>query len=187
MPAAVRCPCIATSVRNDFRRPRVGLRQPARRQDDRTLIRTSALTKQTMNQPQSLKQEVCGGPPDCVPRPKVSVLLMTYNHERFIGQAIESVLAQETDFPFELVIGEDCSTDGTRRICESFAASDPERVRLLPSPRNLGLLANYMRTWEACRGDFIATVDGDDFWLSPEKLATQVSALESNPRLSMCF
>lgn len=119
--------------------------------------------------------------------PKVSVLMITYNHERFIGQAIESVLAQKADFPIELVIGEDCSTDGTRQICEAFAASHPHRIRLLPSVRNLGLLANYMRTWEACQGDFIATIDGDDFWLVSDKLATQVNLLEADARFSMCF
>jgi glycosyltransferase involved in cell wall biosynthesis len=119
--------------------------------------------------------------------PRVSVLMITYNHARYIGQAIDSVLAQQTDFSVELVIGEDCSTDGTRRICEEFAARHPQRIRLLPSVRNLGLLANYMRTWEECDGDFIATIDGDDFWLDSGKLATQVNVLESNPSLSMCF
>lgn len=144
-------------------------------------------TCNTMDATQSFRQEDRGGPHDSDPPPKVSVLMITYNHERFIGQAIESVLTQKTEFPIELVIGEDCSIDGTQRICETFATSHPQRVRLLPSTRNLGLLANYMRTWEACRGDFIATIDGDDFWLASDKLATQVKVLESNPRLSMCF
>jgi glycosyltransferase involved in cell wall biosynthesis len=161
-------------------RPTVG-----RNTDDKSM-RKSALIKHKMNQPFSVLHEECGGPQNC-DRPKVSVLMITYNHERFISQAIESVLAQKTRFEFELVVGEDFSTDGTRRICEAFATSHPQRVRLLPSTRNLGLLGNYTRTWEACRGDYVATIDGDDFWLAPDKLATQVNVLESNPRLSMCF
>lgn len=143
--------------------------------------------KRNMNQilPTPFLERNANQAPGCVP--KVSVLMITYNHERFIRQAIDSVLAQGADFPIELVIGEDCSTDGTRKICEEYAAAHPHCVRLLPSVRNLGLLSNYMRTWEACRGDFIATIDGDDFWLTTDKLATQVNVLESDPRLSMCF
>ena len=140
-----------------------------------------------MNQVDASRHEELDGRQGPDPPAKVSVLMITYNHERFIGQAIESVLAQDAGFPVELVIGEDCSTDGTRRICEAFAASHPQRIRLLASTRNLGLLANYMRTWEACRGDYIATIDGDDFWMASNKLATQVNLLESNARLSMCF
>ena len=140
-----------------------------------------------MNQAQTLPHKERDGSQDPKSPAKVSVLMITYNHERFISQAIISVLAQEAGFPFELVIGEDCSTDGTRKICDAFAAKHPDRIRVLPSDRNLGLLANYMRTWEACRGAYIATIDGDDFWLASDKLAAQVNVLESNPRLSICF
>src|SRR5438093_892048 len=87
--------------------------------------------------------------------PKVSVAMVTYNHEKFIGQAIENVLAQRTSFPIELVIGEDCSTDRTREIVESFARKFPNIVRLLPIAPNMGPGRNFIRTLQACTGDYI--------------------------------
>ena len=77
---------------------------------------------------------------------KVSVLLVTYNHERFIAQAIDSVLQQETRFEFELVIGDDCSIDGTRDILRAYQASNPKKIRLLTRDRNIGALPNFAET-----------------------------------------
>ncbi|MCV4697829.1 glycosyltransferase, partial [Escherichia coli] len=74
---------------------------------------------------------------------------------------------QETDFPFELVIGEDCSTDNTRKICEDYARRFPDKIRLLARERNLGMCSNFVETILACRGDFIAFCDGDDYWIDP--------------------
>lgn len=122
-----------------------------------------------------------------MPGPLVSVYMITYNHERFVAQAIESVLMQETDFPFELVIGEDCSTDGTRAICERHARAHPDRIWLLPSERNLGMMGNMVRTLAACRGKYIALCEGDDYWMDPQKLHKQVAWLEAHPEASFCF
>mgnify|MGYP003814853055 FL=1 len=72
----------------------------------------------------------------------VSVHMITYNHEAYIAQAIEGVLMQKTNFRFELVIGEDCSTDSTRRICERHADRYPDIINLLPSEKNLGMMPN---------------------------------------------
>lgn len=119
--------------------------------------------------------------------PKVSVWMITYNHEPFVAQAIESVLMQETDFPVELVIGEDCSTDGTRAICERHARAHPDRIWLLPSERNLGMMGNMVRTLAACRGKYIALCEGDDYWMDPQKLHKQVAWLEQHPQASFCF
>lgn len=119
--------------------------------------------------------------------PRVAVCLLTYNHERYIAQAIESVLMQETDFPVELVIGEDCSTDGTRAICERYARAHPDRIRLLPAMCNLGMGANARRTLEACRGSYIAYLEGDDYWTDPRKLQMQVECLEKDASLSLVY
>ena len=117
----------------------------------------------------------------------VSVCMITFNHERFVAQAIESVLMQEADFPVELVIGEDCSTDGTRAICERYAWAHPDCIRLLPSERNLGMVANARRTRQACRGKYIANLEGDDYWTDSQKLQRQVAILEGDPTLAATY
>lgn len=117
----------------------------------------------------------------------VSVCMITYNHERFIAQAIESALMQETDFSVELVIGEDCSTDGTRAIVMEYAQRYPDRIRPLLRERNLGMITNFVATLQACRGKYIALLEGDDYWTDPHKLQKQVEFLEAHPECSICF
>ncbi len=119
--------------------------------------------------------------------PLVSVCMTTYNHEAYIRQAIEGVLAQQTSFGVELVVGEDCSTDLTAAVCREYAAKYPDRVRLLVGERNIGWRANYRRTFEACRGRYVAYCDGDDWWDDPQKLQLQVDLLEADPACGMCF
>ena len=111
----------------------------------------------------------------------VSIFMLTYNQEQYIAQAIDSILMQKTNFNFQLVIGEDCSTDTTRNICETYADSHPEKVKLLPAlDKNIGLINNYIRTLKACDGKYIAICDGDDYWIDDLKLQKQVDFLESN-------
>jgi glycosyltransferase involved in cell wall biosynthesis len=119
--------------------------------------------------------------------PTVSVAMITYNHEKFIAQAIESVLMQKTTFPIELVIGEDCSTDGTRRIVEEYARKFPRVIRVGLRQGNVGPSKNGMATLGACRGKYVATLEGDDYWTDPNKLEKQVGFLEANPECIMCF
>jgi len=111
---------------------------------------------------------------------KVSVCMIAYKHEAYIRQAIESILSQDVDFAIELVIGDDCSPDGTAAICEEFAQRDP-RVRLLPRERNLGVMPNFTRTLLACTGQYITVCEGDDYWTDPLKLRKQVAFLDSHP------
>jgi glycosyltransferase involved in cell wall biosynthesis len=118
--------------------------------------------------------------------PKVSVAMVTYNHEKFIVQAIESVLMQETSFPIELVIGEDCSKDGTREIVRRYAALRPDVIRPIFHERNVGMHKNGEAVMGACRGDYIAFLEGDDYWIAPAKLQRQVEMMEANPEYSMC-
>jgi glycosyltransferase involved in cell wall biosynthesis len=117
---------------------------------------------------------------------KLSVAMITYNHEQFIGQAIESVLAQTVNFDYELVIGEDCSTDGTRRVVLDFQRRYPDRIVALSSERNLGVMRNFARTIAVCRGSYLALLEGDDYWICTDKLQRQVDFLEANPSWAIC-
>lgn len=119
--------------------------------------------------------------------PLVSVCMTAYNHAPYIRQAIGGVLAQQAPFGVELVLGEDCSTDGTAEICREYAARYPGRIRLVTSAQNVGWRANYRRTFEACRGKYVAYCDGDDWWTDPCKLRMQVALMEADPGCGMCF
>ncbi|RYD59426.1 MAG: glycosyltransferase [Sphingobacteriales bacterium] len=116
----------------------------------------------------------------------VSICMITYNHAKYIVEAIEGVLMQKTDFRIQLVIGEDSSPDDTREICETYAAKYPDIIRLLPSDRRYGMINNFFRTIDACDGDYIAICDGDDYWNDPYKLQKQVDVLHTSPDISVC-
>jgi len=126
---------------------------------------------------------------------KVTVSLITYNHAQFIAQAIESVLMQQTNFDFELLIGEDDSLDGTRQIVTGYKAKYPDRIRLLLNDRKNVVyvngkptgLWNFANNFRNSRGEYIALLDGDDYWTSPLKLQKQVDFLDGNPDCAMCF
>lgn len=124
--------------------------------------------------------------------PVVSVCLVTYSHRNFIGEALESVLAQETDFPFELVVGDDCSTDGTTDVVLEFQRQHPDKIRVLLAKENLGKYTgngrlNFIRTIRACRGKYIALLDGDDYWTSASKLQQQVDFMDAHTDCTLCF
>jgi len=116
----------------------------------------------------------------------VSVCMTTYNQEKYIADAIESVLFQKTTFPVQLVIGEDHSTDKTLDICRHFMDLYPSIVinhRIV----NLGLARNLSLVWKECKGKYIAILEGDDLWTSPYKLQKQVELMEQHLEYSMCF
>lgn len=120
---------------------------------------------------------------------KVSVLIVTYNHEKYIAEALDSVLMQEVDFGYEIVIGEDFSTDNTRDILIDYQRKHPDKIRLLLQEKNFGFYGkyNFILTFHACRGQYIAMLEGDDYWTSPEKLQKQVDVLDNNPDCAICF
>ena len=118
----------------------------------------------------------------------VSIFMLTYNQEEFIEQTIESILIQRTNFDFQIVIGEDYSTDRTRDICTKYASEHGKKIKLLPClSKNIGLIANYMRTIAECDGKYIAICDGDDYWIDSYKLQKQVDFLEKNPDYSIVY
>jgi glycosyltransferase involved in cell wall biosynthesis len=118
--------------------------------------------------------------------PLVSICLITYNHEKYIREAIDSVLMQKTEFPFELLIGEDCSTDGTRQIVFEYQSRHPELIKVITDEHNVGAQANVMRVLQASSSKYIAALEGDDYWTDPYKLQKQVSFLENNPDYAIC-
>ena len=122
-----------------------------------------------------------------VPTVDVTVLVVTYNHAAFIETAVRSVLRQETNFDFEIIVSEDCSTDGTRDIVRRLAGEHGDLLRLLLSERNRNDNSVVRRGLEAARGRYVALLDGDDFWTSTHKLQRQVEFLDSHPACSSCF
>ena len=111
--------------------------------------------------------------------PLVSVCMITYNHESFIAQAIEGVMMQKSNFDYQLVIGDDYSTDKTRIICEKYANKYNDKIILLHSSENIGMMPNFIKTLQACTGKYIALCEGDDYWIDPLKLQKQVDLLEN--------
>lgn len=121
-------------------------------------------------------------------RPTVSVWIITYNHEKYIAQALDSVLMQRTDFDFEIVIGEDCSKDGTRAIIKRYETEHPGKFNVIYHETNVGAMRNaYEFALPACKGDYIACLEGDDYWTDCYKLQKQFEALKNNPEYAMCF
>jgi glycosyltransferase involved in cell wall biosynthesis len=123
---------------------------------------------------------------------KVSVSIITYNHEPFIAQAIESALAQQVEFDYEILIGEDQSSDRTREIVCDYAARRPDRIRLFlhDHPKDhlrLNANRNFVNNILNARGEYIALLDGDDYWTNPLKLQKQVTFLERHTECCACF
>lgn len=119
--------------------------------------------------------------------PLASVLMITYNHECYLAEAVDSILEQKVDFPYEIVIGDDCSTDGTASIAKAYQARHPDRIRILSDHRNVGVGENFARTYLACRGRYIFILEGDDFWQDADKMAIQVRTLEQNPDVVITY
>lgn len=122
-----------------------------------------------------------------VPKPMVTVRTSTYQHGKYIKQCIEGVLSQKTNFPFEFIIGEDFSTDGTREIVLEYAKKYPDIIRVITADYNVGVKANGFRCIRAIRGKYIALCEGDDFWTDPNKLQKQVDFLENNKDYILSF
>lgn len=119
------------------------------------------------------------------PTPKVSVTVVTYNHGEWLRECLESIVTQETDFPFEVIVGDDASTDGiTRAVLAEYAALYPQIVKPIFRERNVGGTKNYLDVVSRAQGQYISHIDGDDQML-PGKLQIQVNYLDSHPSSSM--
>jgi len=117
--------------------------------------------------------------------PLVSVWMITYNHEKYIAQAIDSILTQKTNIDYEIVIGDDYSTDRTREIVLEYKSKHPEKIKLLLQKKNVGLMQNFIDTLKACTSKYIALLEGDDYWTDPKKLQKQIDYMSANPQCVM--
>ena len=118
--------------------------------------------------------------------PLVSVILIAYNQRRYIRQAIESVLAQQTSFRYELLIGDDASDDGTDEIVSEYARAYPDIIRAFIRPENVGAARNAVLLLQQAEGEFIASLEGDDYWTDPQKLEKQAAFLKKSPGFIGC-
>ncbi len=119
-------------------------------------------------------------------RIKISVIVTSYNHEKYIQQCIDNILIQQ-DVDFELIIGDDCSNDNTRNILEKYQKKHPKIINLLPKTENLGVTKNIKRCLDAVKGEYIAFCEGDDYWTDPLKLLKQSNYLKQRDNCSICF
>lgn len=120
-----------------------------------------------------------------IPSPKVSVIMLTYNHKDTLARALDSVLAQRCSFPFEVLVGEDASTDTTAAILQQYADKDSRIVPVF-RPENVGVTRNAYDLLMRARGQYIASCEGDDFWCDPDKLQRQVDFLDAHPDYVGC-
>jgi glycosyltransferase involved in cell wall biosynthesis len=127
--------------------------------------------------------------------PEVSVCVQTYNHEPYIKDCLEGILMQETDFSFEILLGEDASKDGTREICLKYANKYPDKIRLFLHHRENNIQIggqptgrfNFLYNLYSAYGKYIALCEGDDYWTDPLKLQKQIEFMEDNKDCSLCF
>lgn len=117
----------------------------------------------------------------------VSICCIAYNHERYITDTLEGFVMQKTNFPFEIVISDDCSKDGTRDIIDRYKSRYPELFKDVSPQANLGSINNFLYVQRKAVGKYIAVCEGDDYWTDPLKLQKQVDFMESNPDYSLCF
>jgi glycosyltransferase involved in cell wall biosynthesis len=119
----------------------------------------------------------------------VSIVMITYGHEKFIEKAIDSVLSQKCNFEFELIVSNDCSPDDTDEIINNIINIHPRAssIKYIKHKHNIGAMSNFLYSLDEAKGKYIALCDGDDYWIDPLKLQTQINFLEANFDYSMCF
>jgi glycosyltransferase involved in cell wall biosynthesis len=122
-----------------------------------------------------------------VDRRKISVIITSFNHERYIKQCLESILDQKGNFNLEIILGDDCSTDKTSEIIQQYYETYPDTIKMMPQEPNLGITKNLKRCLDACSGVYIAICEGDDYWTDNYKLQKQQEFLDKHRECSMCF
>ena len=145
------------------------------------VIRTSMMEIQACELDNECQTEMNSSPP------LVSVWMITFNHGPYIRQALDSVFSQDVDFDFEVVIGDDGSSDDTRSIILEFDRRNPGKIKKIFHAENVGMIANQNSVFAACRGEYIAMLEGDDYWTDPCKMRVQVEAMTRWPQCRMSF
>ncbi len=118
---------------------------------------------------------------------KISVMVTTYNHEKYIASALDSVLMQKGAFELEIIVGDDFSTDSTPSILKEYEKQHPGLMKILPSKSNIGVTRNIQRCIGQYTGDYVAFIEGDDYWTREDKLFNQMQFLEDHPECAFCF
>lgn len=119
--------------------------------------------------------------------PRVSVVCITYNHEQYLGEALDSFIAQQTTFPFKILVGDDCSSDGTRDVLSEYAGRYPDLIIPYYRERNYGAQRNLIDLCKRAGTEYIAFCEGDDYWTDPLKLQKQFDFMELHNDLRACF
>lgn len=119
--------------------------------------------------------------------PKVSILVLTYNHEKYIEDALGSVLRQQTTVPYEIIVAEDCSTDRTLEKVKAIAKRNPGLFRILHRERNMGICRNFADAYGQCLGEYVAILEGDDYWHHNHRLQRHVDILDRDKKCSFVF
>ena len=119
--------------------------------------------------------------------PLASIAVITYNQQESLPKTLDSLLAQKVDFPYEIVVGEDCSTDNTREVLKGYAERYPDIIKPIYNETNMGILGNYVVTLAQCKGKYMAGCAGDDSWSDPEKLQMQVDIMEQHPEIGLVY
>lgn len=119
--------------------------------------------------------------------PLISICMITYGHEKYIREAIESILMQKTNFTIELVLANDCSPDNTDQIVKDILTNHPNSgvIKYIKQPKNIGMMPNFIDAIKNCNGEYFAFCEGDDYWTDPYKLQKQVDFLEANKEVSL--
>lgn len=120
-------------------------------------------------------------------QPMVSVVMVAYNSARYIDMAIEGVVRQRADFPIQLVITDDASTDDTGQRVAKWKEKYPDIIEYHRNEKNLGVQGNYLEAFKYCKGRYLAMCDADDYWICRTKLAKQVKYMESHPECAICY
>jgi glycosyltransferase involved in cell wall biosynthesis len=119
--------------------------------------------------------------------PKVSICLITYNHSLYLENCLKNIIEQKVNFEFEVILGEDHSTDDTASIAKKYADAFPELIKAFIRPKNVGPKTNFLHCFLQCKGEYIVFIEGDDYWTNQNKLQKQVDFLDKNPHASACF
>lgn len=118
---------------------------------------------------------------------KLSVFVMTYNHDKFIQNTLDKIIVQKVNFNYEIIIGDDSSSDNTIAILQEYKNRFPDKIKLLLHRKNIGAMQNQVQTFANCNGEYIAICEGDDYWCDENKLQKQVNFLDANPGYAICF
>jgi glycosyltransferase involved in cell wall biosynthesis len=133
-----------------------------------------------------LDKDLYGSPSLCE-NPKISVCVITYNHESYIETCLTNIFNQQVNFSYEIILGEDHSKDQTADIVRKYAKQYPEKLKAYIRPKNVGAKSNFLHCFLQCRGEYIVFIEADDYWTDPLKLQRQVDFLDQNPEASACF